>query len=249
MTATLIINADDLGYDPAVTRGILEAMNLGIVSSTTMIVNGPHSEDAGKKVLGTALGIGLHVNLARWPPVSKVPKCLLGPDGGWLEGRVIELPTEVIEAEAQAQLDRLKLLTGRGASHLDVHKHLHKHPNVLEALIRLALRHKLPLRSIEPGMRRALKGRGVVTNDEFIGEAGEQPYWTSERLRTHLWALPAQGTVELMCHPGYAPITLKSGYSAQREIELEAFVSPKAKEWLDARDLAPTSWWAMHPPA
>ena len=30
MSVTLIINADDLGYDPAVTRGIVESMNLGV---------------------------------------------------------------------------------------------------------------------------------------------------------------------------------------------------------------------------
>lgn len=249
MTATLIINADDLGYDPAVTRGILEAMNLGIVTSTTMMVNSPHSEDAGKKVHGAVLGIGLHVNLARWPPVSKAPKYLLGPDGGFVEGRIIEMPIEVVEYETLAQLERLKSLTGRAASHLDVHKHLHKNPNVLEGILRVALKHKLPLRSIDPVMRKTIRERGVVTNDAFIGEAGEQAYWTAERLRTHLWALPAEGSVELMCHPGYAPITLKSGYSAQREVELETFLSDQAREWLAARQLQPTSWWALHPAA
>ncbi|MBS1150170.1 MAG: YdjC-like protein [Myxococcaceae bacterium] len=249
MSATLIINADDLGYDPAVTRGILEAMSLGIVTSTTMMVNSPHSEDAGKKVHGTALGIGLHVNLARWPPISKVPRYLLGPDGGLVEGRIVEMPSEVVESETLAQLERLKALTGRAASHLDVHKHLHRHPNVLEGILRVALKHKLPLRSIDPGMRRAIQERGGVTNDGFLGEAGEQAYWTLERLRTHLFALPEEGAIELMCHPGYAPITLKSGYSAQREVELSTFVSDQAKAWLDARDLSPTSWWALHPPA
>jgi predicted glycoside hydrolase/deacetylase ChbG (UPF0249 family) len=249
MTATLIINADDFGYDPAVSRGILESMNLGIVTSTTMMVNSPHSEDAAKKVQGAVLGIGLHVNLARWPPVSKLPKYLLGADGGFVEGRIVEMPSEVVELETLAQLERLRALTGRAASHLDVHKHLHKHPNVLEGVMRVALKHKLPLRSIDVGMRRTIKERGVVTNDGFIGEAGEQAYWTPERLRTHLWALPAEGAIELMCHPGYAPITLKSGYSAQREVELATFVSEQAKEWLDARELSPTSWWALHPAA
>ena len=224
MTATLIINADDLGYDPAVTRGILESMSLGIVSSTTMMVNGPHSEDAGKKVHGRALGIGLHLNLARWQPLSMVPGYLLGPDGGFAEDRVTELPIDVVETETLAQLERLKALTGRGASHLDVHKHLHRSSNVLEVIIRVAQRHRLPVRSIDPTMRRTLQERGVTTNDGFIGDAGAQAYWTADRLRTHLWALPEEGAIELMCHPGYAPITLKSGYSTQREVELETFL-------------------------
>ena len=41
MTRRLILNADDFGYDPAVSRGIAESMRKGVVSSTTMIVNSP----------------------------------------------------------------------------------------------------------------------------------------------------------------------------------------------------------------
>ena len=109
MSVILLINADDLGYDPAVTRGILEAMNGGVVTSTTMIVNGPHSEDAGKKVNGAGLGIGLHLNLARWAPLSKlVPKGLLGTDAGFVESKVVELSAEIVEHEALAQLARLQ---------------------------------------------------------------------------------------------------------------------------------------------
>ena len=148
-----------------------------------------------------------------------------------------------------AQLVRLQELTGRPASHVDVHKHLHRHAPVLEGLMRVAKKQKLPVRSLDPAMRRTLTERGVKTNDGFLGDAGDDAYWTIERLRTHLWALPADGAIELMCHPGYAPITLKSGYSAQREVELSTFVSPHAREWLEARALKPTSWWALHPSA
>ena len=249
MSVTLIINADDLGYDPAVTRGIVESMNLGVVSSTTMIVNGPHSEDAGKRVSGAALGIGLHVNLARWAPVSKIAKALLNPDGSFAEDRAAGLPPALVEQETAAQLDRLKALTGRAASHLDVHKHLHRHPEVLEGVMRVALKRKLPLRSVDPVMRRLLKSKGVVTNDAFVGDAGGTAYWTMEQLRTQLWALPSEGTVELMCHAGYAPIAVKSGYGAQREVELATFTSLEARQWLVSRDLQPTTWWALHPAA
>lgn len=249
MSVTLLINADDLGYDPAVTRGILEAMTGGVVTSTTMIVNGPHSEDAGKKVHGAGLGIGLHLNLARWAPLSRlIPKALLGPDG-FVESKVVELSADAVEHETLAQLQRLQDLTGRPASHVDVHKHLHRHAPVLEGLARAAKKHRLPVRSIDPVMRKALVAHGVRTNDHFLGDAGDDAYWTPERLRTHLWALPADGAVELMCHPGYAPITLRSGYAAQREVELQTFLSPGAKDWLEARGLKPTSWWALHPPA
>ncbi len=247
VSVILIINADDLGYDPAVTRGILEAMERGVVSSTTAIVNGPHSQDALAKVKGSALAVGLHFNLARFGPVSSVPKGHLGADGAFIEARAAELPAAVVEAEATAQLDRLEAMLGRPASHLDSHKHLHQHPNVLEGVARVAQRRKLPVRSVDEKMRKALRERGVVTQDVMVGDAGADPYWTKERLRTHLFALPDAGAVELMCHPGYTPLTVRSGYGTQREVELATFTSKEAREWLESRELTPTSWWSLHP--
>ncbi|HME92301.1 MAG TPA: ChbG/HpnK family deacetylase, partial [Myxococcaceae bacterium] len=63
----LIINADDLGYDPAVSEGILTAMRQGVVSSATLIVNSPHAPDAAARVGDAA--VGLHLNLARFKPL------------------------------------------------------------------------------------------------------------------------------------------------------------------------------------
>ena len=226
MPRALIINADDFGYDPAVTRGIAESMRQGIVNSTTLMVNTPHSEDAAKQAQG--LSIGLHFNLARHPPLSpQFPRALLA--GGELsEARAEEIPAQAARAEALAQLERLSALLGRPATHVDVHKHLHRHPQVLAGLAAAAKERSLPVRSIDVPMRAYLRGQGVATNDHFIGDAGAESYWTMDQLRAQLTALPKEGVVELMCHPGYAPTTLKSGYSIQREGELATFLNPEA---------------------
>lgn len=243
---SLIINADDLGYDPAVTRGIVEAMTAGIVTSTTLMVNGPHAEDAAKAVKGLSLAIGLHLNLARWAPCAHIARALLGADGTFDEAKVSRLPSQMVEVETVAQLDRLKALTGRGASHLDVHKHLHRHQNVLEGVIRAAQARQLPVRSVDASMRVQLKSRGIATNDELLGDTGETAYWTTERLSTVIRGLPSSGVIELMCHPGYTPLVTQSGYSTQREVELHAFISNEARDALDARAVSPTSWWSLH---
>src|SRR3954469_1789752 len=101
----LIINADDLGYDPAVTRGILRAMREGVVSSATFMVNTPYSEAAAREAQGLCLG--LHLNLARGAPVwpDFPPDFLEG--GAFSEPRAPTLPPEAVEAEARAQLERL----------------------------------------------------------------------------------------------------------------------------------------------
>lgn len=227
----LILNADDFGYDPAVTRGISESMRRGVVSSTTMIVNSPHSEDAAKQADG--LAIGLHLNLVRFGAVSS--------PGRELDEKTT-LTTDFVAEETRAQLDRLRTLIGRDATHIDVHKHAHQAPAVLEGLARVARERSLAVRSISEAMRQALRGFGVRTNDVFLGDAGADAHWTVERWAEQLDVAPRTGVVELMCHPGYAPSHVKSGYGVQRETELATFVSPAAAEALRVRGLTLVSW-------
>jgi hypothetical protein len=226
----LIVNADDLGYDPAVTRGILEAMDRGIVTSTTLMVNGPHSDAAAKLARGRR--VGLHLNLARWQPTwPQFPAELL--EGGELvEARAGGLTADVVEQEALAQLERLEALLGAPASHVDVHKHLHRHPGVLEGVLRAAAARRIPVRALDAPMRQAVRARGLAATDGFIGDAASEPYWTMATLRRELEALP-DGLTELMCHPGYAPESVRSGYSAQREVELQTFTHEGARRLVE----------------
>jgi chitin disaccharide deacetylase len=229
----VILNADDFGYDPAVSKGIALAMREGVVSSTTMMVNTPHSEDAA--ALAEGLAVGLHLNLARWSAVSS-------PTLSFVEAEANTLEASFVEAEALAQLQRLKSLLGRPATHLDVHKHLHRLPQVLEGVIRAAVATGTPVRSIDAPMREALRARGVVTNDVFLGDAGTDAYWTMARFEAVTAKLPEAGVIELMCHPGFAPRQVVSGYAAQREVELATFLAPEARALLEARGLRLSGW-------
>lgn len=233
MSRSVILNADDFGYDPAVTRGILEAMQAGLVRSTTLMVNTPFSGEAAAQAQG--LAVGLHLNLARFPMVSQ-------PGRELVEAEAPRLSVELVEQETLAQLDRLQALLGRAATHLDVHKHLHRHPNVLEGLTRAAQARRLPVRSIDLAMREALRSAGVRTNDVFVGDAGAEPCWTLARWQREMQALPAEGVIELMCHPGYAPERLASGYSQQREVELATLTSPEAKHAAQTLGVQLCSW-------
>jgi chitin disaccharide deacetylase len=231
MARLLVINADDLGYDPAVSRGIIEAMRFGVVSSTTLMVNTPYSEKAARQA--RRLAVGLHLNLSRGRPLfARFPKRLLA--GGELsESRALELSAELVMRETSAQLERFQILFGASPTHLDVHRHLHRHPRVLEGVAEMARRHHIPVRSLDSPMRERLRSLGVATNAHFIGEAGEEPYWTQERLQAELEALDPNLAAELMCHPGYLPSVVKTGYGAQREVELQTFLSPFARALID----------------
>lgn len=227
----LILNADDFGYDPAVSRGIAQAMREGVVSSTTMIVNSPWSEDAAAQAEG--LAVGLHLNLVRFESVSQ-PSVELTERG--------HHDLQFIVKETRAQLDQLKKLLGRDATHIDVHKHAHRGPSVLGALGIVAREYRLAVRSIDPVMRQALRDAGVRTNDAFFGEAGETAWWTPEQWARTLDQVPREGVVELMCHPGHRPSNVASGYGDQREVELTTFLSPASREALVTRGLTLSSW-------
>jgi hypothetical protein len=228
----VILNADDFGYDPAVSRGIARSMREGVVSSTTMIVNSPHSEAAARDAHG--LAIGLHLNLVRFEAVST--------GATFVEAQVQTLSADFVERETLAQLARLQTLLGRPATHLDVHKHAHLQSAVLEGLCRAAKAHGLAVRSISPSMRLAIRGFGVATNDVFLGDAGATAFWTPEAFEQQLALVPSEGVVELMCHPGYTPSDIPSGYAAQREVELATFTSPLARQALARAGLHFEPW-------
>jgi predicted glycoside hydrolase/deacetylase ChbG (UPF0249 family) len=227
----LILNADDYGYDPAVSRGIAKSMREGVVSSTTMIVNSPHSEAAARDASG--LAIGLHLNLVRFQSVSEPAREL---------NETSALSVDFVQRETDAQLERLRALLGRDATHVDVHKHAHQDAAVLEGLCRAARARNLAVRSIDAAMRARIRAYGVRTNDAFLGDAGATAYWTLARWNEQLDLAPRDGVVELMCHPGYTPSHVKSGYGVQRETELATFVAPEARAALAARGLTLVSW-------
>ncbi|HEX7625204.1 MAG TPA: ChbG/HpnK family deacetylase, partial [Anaeromyxobacteraceae bacterium] len=98
-----MVNADDLGYDPAVDLGILEAHRRGLVTSATAMVETPFAERALAGAPAT-LDLGLHA--------------VVDPAAG---------PAAVEDALSR-QLARFRDLRGAAPTHLDSHKHAHLHP-------------------------------------------------------------------------------------------------------------------------
>jgi chitin disaccharide deacetylase len=216
----LIVNADDLGYDPAVSEGIVLAMRGGVVTSSTLMVNLPHSEHGA--TLARGLPIGLHLNLSRGTPVSAGFPAALLRDGALDETLVGSLSAEVVAEEVAAQLARAEELL----------RHLHRGAGVLDGLCQVAAVRGLPVRALDAGMRAELRRRGVRTTDHFVGEAGHEAYWTEQRFAGTVAALD-EGTTELMCHPGYPPRETRTSYALQRAVELATLTSAAARRALD----------------
>lgn len=200
------MNADDLGYDPQIDRGIFEAHSRGIVKSATAMVDTAFAADA-LRVAPASLALGLHAVV----------------DVGLTRAKA--------ETELLRQIERFTHLRGAPPTHLDSHKHHHAMPELLAAVAAVAVREALPVRAIDPAMRAQLRAARVRTTGHFLGDASLRPCWTLERLTAAIESLP-EGTTELMCHPGYAPSHAQTSFGREREVELRAVCNPRVREAL-----------------
>ncbi len=143
----LIVNADDFGYTPGVNRAILEAHTRGVVTSATLMANGPAFAEAAR-LAGTVpkLSIGCHVVLTDGEPVlgaERLPSLtsashfrdgMVGFAARAIAGRI---DGDEIAAEASAQIRKIQS-AGIAVSHVDTHKHTHLFPKILRPLLRAA---------------------------------------------------------------------------------------------------------------
>jgi len=82
MPARLILNADDFGLTCGINRAIGELHTAGVLTSATLMANGPAFGDAVRgRPLASTLGVGCHIVLTDGTPVSPPSsiRSLLGP--------------------------------------------------------------------------------------------------------------------------------------------------------------------------
>jgi chitin disaccharide deacetylase len=144
-----------------------------------------------------------------------------------VRGKISE---DEIEREAFAQVEKLRS-AGIYITHLDTHKHTHLFPGVTRPLLRvaercsigairnpferpwsLALGHGNRLRRLQVKLlgnfqhrfesQVQIRDARVLTTDGTIGISATG-HLDAPTLRQLLHALPAEGTFELCCHPGY----------------------------------------------
>jgi chitin disaccharide deacetylase len=247
----LIVTADDFNLSEGVSRGILEAHHHGIVTETSVMVNlGDLQQASAMLAAAPRLGVGLHLNITRGRPMAR-PRAvaeLLGPDGqfrGSPQSLPVHIRQENVQTEFRAQLDTFVCAFGRPPQHLDTHHHVHQHPVVLQALLDLAVALKLPVRSLDAPMRAMVRARSLRSPAYFLGDAGDEPYWTVARLLSTMRALQP-GVTELMCHPGYFDDAIAySRYGRQRDVERQALCTPEVAATLRENDIELVTYAAV----
>ncbi len=146
----LIVNADDFGLTPGVTRGIVEGFREGVLTSTSMLAVAPSFELASSMLRsGDADGLGVGVHFAvvgEDPPLlsaREVPTLVDRRGQFWLSWREFlpraaagRIDPDDLRREFTAQLERIRSI-GVPLTHVDTHQHLHLWPLVQGVVLSL----------------------------------------------------------------------------------------------------------------
>ncbi|MBI4576470.1 MAG: ChbG/HpnK family deacetylase [Planctomycetes bacterium] len=223
-------------------RGIAEAAARGLVTSVTVLSEGPAAADAFAR-LGelSGLGVGLHLNCTLGPPWVDKHRT-------WAALRAGALDLARVEEAFLRQTERFVEALGRAPTHLDGHNHVHVYPGLPELTCRVAARFgvravRVPeeppgparwdeLRPLARAARQVFAAAGLASTDHFRGAALVGSL-DEARLRALLSDLP-QGSTELMVHPGYPDPGGLPFSSDARARELSALTSAAVRADLEA---------------
>jgi len=182
MMRRLVINADDLGADVPRNEGIFDAIESGMVTSASLLANGPALGDALARIRSLKrrkVSFGFHLNLSQGTPVSKGHRLLVGPDGNFpgkitahrlLMQRGYEDLEKEIAAEMESQVVRL-IEAGVELHHMDGHQHVQVFPAVTSLASRLADRHGIRWMRIPDEPAPPTAGSLAPANSELFEEA------------------------------------------------------------------------------
>jgi predicted glycoside hydrolase/deacetylase ChbG (UPF0249 family) len=221
----LIVNADDLGRSAGVNRGIIDAVERGVVTSASLMVRWPAAVAAADWARDHGdLSLGLHVDLGEWAYTA----------GEWRTVYEVVDATDAsaVAVELEWQLARFVELVGRPPVQLDSHQHVHRDAPVRDLLVDIADRLGVPLR---------LLGSPALYSGAFYGQSGRgEPYpegITYEALLAVLDRLP-RGVTELGCHPGADDLDdLESAYLVERGVERAVLCDPRLPDDLRRREI------------
>jgi chitin disaccharide deacetylase len=266
MSATrLIINADDLGAGPATDRGIFRAFAEGIVSSASLLANGPSFAEAARTAQAMQLPVGVHLNLSEGHALTGVITGLTDAVGnfpGKARLRTIlsagHIDEKAMRRELTAQVEQV-VAAGLTPDHLDTHQHFFLFPALTPVVLEVAracglraLRLPVPAEPADAVLPQLLAEEMLLYRqlapaasralrfNRFCTPDGlyGMPLLnrlTEDSLSALLRSIPA-GTWELMVHPGYSdPSQPFAGPERQREVA--ALTSPAVRALTEERGI------------
>jgi chitin disaccharide deacetylase len=265
MRKYLIVTADDFGLHETVNEAVEQASQAGVLTAASLMVGAPAAADAVRRARELPhLRVGLHLVLADGRAMltpERIPS--LVDQTGYMNSRMFvngvrffALPgvRRQLEAEIRAQFAAFAR-TGLTLDHVNVHKHFHLHPTLLETLLRVGREFGVPAVRVpyEPLwfaahggawlaganaallgpwvalMKRRLRKAGILHNDQLFGIAASGTM-DEAKLLTILARLPP-GITEIYLHPAVrSGAAIAASMSRYRHAdELAALLSPRVR--------------------
>jgi chitin disaccharide deacetylase len=272
MQKFLIVTADDFGLHEAVNEAVEQASRGGVLTAASLMVAAPAAADAIRRARALPrLRVGLHLVLADGCAMltpDLIPS--LADQAGRMNSRMFVNGVRYfafsgvrrqLEAEIRAQFAAFAR-TGLALDHVNVHKHFHLHPTLLEMLLRIGRDYGVsavrvpdePLWFAARGgnwfsganaallapwivlMKRRLRVAQVLHNDRIFGVAASGAM-DEAKLLAILARLPP-GVTEIYLHPATeSGRAIASSMSKYRHAdELAALLSPRVRAAIAAGD-------------
>ena len=222
----LIINADDYGYYPCISKGILEAAKVGALTATGILANSPGLADQLAWLDGVDnLDLGVHLNLTfRQPLTAGMAGKLAQWQGSFPSANAMsallltgKISLADVRGEWRAQIEACQ---GKSLRFLNSHEHIHMLPVLFPLALELAQDYDIPqvrltqaewrspfgvsalirntlMQTMQVVNQRRLKAKTPL----FLGlsRSGKLDY---DYLATVFAKLKSGQCYELMCHPG-----------------------------------------------
>ena len=242
----LCINADDYGFSRDISDGILEMMQQGLVSSTSVMTQ--NADNAQMKLLSEQknISVGLHFNLAS--NKNHFTPFLNSPFKIAQQLYLKKLTLSSLEQELESQYNQLLRTYSNKITHLDTHQHIHIIPKIAGLLSEFAKQHHIPY--VRLGKELSPDGgiKKWLFNNSAVGLKNKLPIFglnlmgenfTAEKLKTQFQFLKTHLVSKALwiVHPGYESTDsdFVDSYNKQRVNEMKVLTEMKDFIYLNAQ--------------
>jgi len=255
----IIINADDYGMTPAISKGIRKAFKEGILTSTTAMATGLDIENALKEYKLSCKDMGLRVHLTVTSYDSMLASSRVASLISQETGKFHSLSDLLIKAEAneidydelynewKSQINYIGNICN-DIDHLDSHHYAcYINSEFMQVMIELACEFSLPVRyPVGPGINNndnlekslnTMYASGIKTTNHYFGQYTKSG-GTLESL-LDIYENLQEGYTEILTHCGFVDEMLRglSSLTDSREVELLNLINPDMIEKFTSNDV------------
>jgi predicted glycoside hydrolase/deacetylase ChbG (UPF0249 family) len=250
----LVVTADDVGLDPGMTAGAIEAHRNGIVTACSVVANGVALRDAVDRLRDVpSLEVGVHLALVEERALSDgrtMPASYRSFVTAWLRGAIT---TQWVERELRAQIEAL-LAAGLQLRFANGHQHLHAMPRIFATVVKLAGEYGIGYVRV-PRERRVRGASARSAAVHILGRLGgyasrttpavdARNRWTigiqdAGHLDTHRISVlldDVEDVTELVTHPGLA-VGSYPHWNYEWDRETAALCDPAVRRAIDERGI------------